>query len=467
MESMELAVLCDVCDETNDLGRKFCIRCNSRLSKEYLGRDEALKETVTRRRRLIRRKVLGWSIISSVILLLLGWWGASKYLPLFFIGDPTTSITVSTSAGDWPMYHKDQLHSGFSADDERIPKGALKWKLDTERQLFASPAVVDDIAYLGTGDRRLLAVNGLSGNIIWDIAVSDPVHSTPAVTAELVFFTLLDGRILALDKNDGGLVWEFNTGASIVSSPAVLDGFLYVGSSAGEFYAIDASNGEKIWKYSTGRWIGTSPAVFEDVVVIVSYDGLLHVLDRFNGRKKLHFRVTGNPKGSASFGVQHMFIGDPSGALKAVDWNSRNLFFDDVKMRIHSQLFVWGVVNSIPRQRGFLWGVKSGSGIFSTPSVGDGKVIATDFSGKVIAVNETDGKKLWLYETNTPIASSPSATSRIALVGDTSGTLHALDASTGQLLWDYHTGAQISATPVIAGGLIYLASEDGTLYVLE
>jgi outer membrane protein assembly factor BamB len=466
-EPSELAVVCDVCGETNDFGRGWCSECRSRLPKGAIPRQEAERETGRRRWAHNRRRILGWTILVGIGLVLVGWWSVGRYGPIFFTADPTTTLSVVVAPGDWPMFQRDPAHTGFSADVQSVPRGVLKWRLDTERQLFASPAVADGVVYIGTGDKRLLALDGQSGDVIWEVPVGDAVHSTPAVAGDLVFFGLQDGRVVALDKTSGGQVWEYDTRSVIVSSPAVSDGFLYIGSGDGTFYALDAANGKEIWSLSTGRWINASPAVFDDVVAIVSYDQRLYILDKRNGRQKLRFVVTGSPRGSAAFGNENLFIGDPAGAVKAVDWHRRNLPFDSIKMRFQSQFFAWGLIGSAPKQRGFVWSLRSGSGVFGTPVVGGGKVFVTDFIGRLAAMDEGTGELLWMYDRARPILASPSATPRVVLAGDTDGTLHAVDAVTGELLWEFQTGAQISAAPVIAGGLVYLASEDGTLYALE
>ena len=461
------AVVCAVCSETNDAGRVWCLKCRSRLPEGMVPRREAESETARRKGASRRRRILGWTILAGVGLVLVGWLAAGMYGRVLFTPEPSTTLSVVAGLGDWPMYQRDPAHTGFTTDLQSVPRGVLKWRLDTEKQLFASPAVVDGVVYIGTGDKRLLALDGQSGDVIWEVQVEHPVHSTPAVAGDFVFFSLRDGRVVALDKTSGSQIWEYDTGSVVVSSPAVTDGFLYVAAGDGTFYALDAANGKELWSFSTGRWISASPAVFDDVVVFVSFDQRLYILDRRNGGQKLRFVVTGNPRGSAAFGDEHLFIGDPGGFLKAVNWRRRNLPFDSIKMRVHNQLFQWGMVGSVPKQRGFVWGTRSGSGVFTTPAVGGGKVFVTDFVGRLVAVDEGTGELLWAYHSARPILASPSATPGVVLAGDTDGTLHAVDAGTGKLLWEFRTGRQISATPVVAGGLIYLASEDGTLYALE
>ena len=463
----DMAVVCDVCAEANDAASGWCSRCRSPLSVEPMSRPNALRESARRKGIVLRRKILGWTIIVSVVLGLAGWWVSVRYLPVWLTADPSTALSVVSAPGDWPMYQRDPVHTGFVEDFQEVPRGVLRWSFETERQLFASPSVVGGVAYIGTGDGRLLALDGQTGEVAWEVKVGDAVHSTPSVAGDLVFFGLLDGRVVALERATGHQVWEFVTEGSVVASPTVFGGFLYIGSGGGVFYALDAVTGEQIWSRDTNRWIGTSAAVLEDAVAFVSYNRLLYILDRHNGTDKLRLVVTGSPRGSASFGEEHLFIGEPSGSVKAVDWRRANLPFDSIRMQFANQFFLWGIVGERPKQRGFVWGASTGLGIFSTPVVGNGRVYATDFAGRIVAMDEATGEILWSYDSIRPIVASASATPDLVLAGDTDGVLHAVDAETGEVLWQFETGAQISATPVLAGGLVYVASEDGTLYVLE
>ena len=463
----DMAVVCDVCAEVNDADLGWCFKCRSHLPDEQMSRPDAQRESARRKRIVRRRKILGWTIIVSVVLGLAGWWVSVRYLPVWLTADPSTALSVVSAPGDWPMYQRDPAHTGFAEDVREVPQGVLRWSFETDRQLFASPSVAWGVAYIGTGDGRLLALDGQTGEIVWEVDAGDAVHSTPAVAGDLVFFGLLDGRVVALERSTGRQAWEFVTEGSVVASPTVFGGFVYIGSGSGVFYALDAATGEQIWSRDTNRWIGTSAAVFEDVVAFVSYDRLLYILDRHNGTDKLRFTVTGSPRGSASFGEEHLFIGEPSGSVKAVDWHRANLPFDSIRMRFANQFFLWGIVGERPKQRGFAWGAATGLGVFSTPVVGNGMVYATDFAGRIVAIDEAAGEILWLYDSVRPIVASASATPDLVLAGDTDGVLHALDAETGEVLWRFVTGAQISASPVLAGGLVYVASEDGTLYVLE
>ena len=77
--------------------------------------------------------------------------------------------------------------------------GELRWRYETGHNVFSSPAVVDGVVYVGSGDDYLYA----------------------------------------LDAASGQLRWRYQTGgSSVYSSPAVVDGVVYVGSEDGSVYAL-------------------------------------------------------------------------------------------------------------------------------------------------------------------------------------------------------------------------------------
>ena len=89
-----------------------------------------------------------------------------------------------------------------------------------------------------------------------------------------------------------------------------------------------------------------------------------------------------------------------------------------------------------------LWHLDTGpglSGVTSTPTVGNGLVYVTSWSGNVHAVNPSTGKVKWTYDAGDNflgVQSSATLTADGRLVlGDSVAAVHCLNAKTGKLLW--------------------------------
>jgi len=63
------------------------------------------------------------------------------------------------------------------------------------------------------------------------------IYSSPAVANNVVYVGSWDGSLYALDARSGTKFWSYQTGDGIYSSPTVVNGVVYVGSDSGKLYA--------------------------------------------------------------------------------------------------------------------------------------------------------------------------------------------------------------------------------------
>ena len=457
---------CRVCGNENEVRSPRCGNCWATRSDEV---ERPSRGSASHSRRVVgRRRIIRWAAIALAVIVLVVWYMLPRLGIALFYVSPVSDMSSEPVSGDWPMYQRDPTHSGSVTGSSAALTGVLKWKADTGAPIYSSPAVVGGVVFATLGHGGVMALDVETGGTIWREQFEfDPIHSSPAVAGDMLFFGRPTGVVTAVDRSTGEVRWDFETGDRVLSSPSVVGGELYIGSGDGRLYALDAVTGGERWSYKTDGWISSSPAVFDDVVAIVSFDGLLHVVERRTGKKRLDFYVSETPRGSASFGERYLFIADGHGRLKAVDWRKRTLPLEWLWLRVRTQLFQWGITQTLPRQKGFVWGVSTGDGFHGAPVVSDGRVYAANFGGKVVAVDEDSGVMLWTYDVGAPVVGSMSAVGGMVFIGDTDGALHALNAISGVKRWDFRAGDQISATPVVSDGVLYLASWDGALYALE
>jgi len=89
--------------------------------------------------------------------------------------------------------------------------GKEKWKFDnTLSWVITSPAVVDRKVYFATSDSSLYHVmDAATGKPILKQEDKAYMFSSPAVTNDVVFIGVLNGTLEARDRNSGELLWEF------------------------------------------------------------------------------------------------------------------------------------------------------------------------------------------------------------------------------------------------------------------
>ena len=114
-------------------------------------------------------------------------------------------LTGVAQAGDWPMFHHDARHTGYTT--EKVPDELeLLWSYKTEGSVFSSPAVVNGKVFVGS----------------------------------------YYGKIYCLDEDDGSLIWSYlKTKSGVHSSPAVVNGKVFVGSYC-NIYRLNKDTGELI-----------------------------------------------------------------------------------------------------------------------------------------------------------------------------------------------------------------------------
>ena len=308
----------------------------------------------------------------------------------------------------WAQFHRDNMQRWNPYETELGVNNAgglaLKWTYATGAFVESSPAVVNGVAYIGSDDGNLYALNASTGERLWSFSTGSvqPILDAPAVADGVVYIGSYDGILYAVNANTGQRLWSFATGSNpVVGPPTVIDGVVYVSGGIPEtLYALNASTGKMLW--SDGNFVGgwDSAAVANGVVFIGSFDNNLRAINATTG---------------------------------AVLW-------------------------SYPIADGFL---------DSSPAVADGVVYVGSFDGTVYAVRASTGARLWNYQTGSFITSSPAVAGGVVYIGSWDDAVYALNAQTGARIWSFTTGDSVESSPAVANGVVYVGSDDFNLYALN
>ena len=463
-------IVCPNCGHINLSEAPRCTHCWSPLKSVHAVTKEE-GEAHTRRQLHARKRQLRirWGIVGVVLLALGAWIAYENVNTTHFRSPATTTISAGAVPGNWAMFQRDPTHTGAVLDDIALPQGKLKWRFQTDAEIFSSPSVVEGRVYMSTGDRRILALDEQSGELIWEYEVSGPVNSTPAVAGDLVFTGLRDRSLVVLNKNTGELEWQYFTGNFVYSSPAVHNGVLYLTSGDNRLYAFDAQSGDIRWIYDAGVSISSAPAVNDVVVAVVSHLGTLHIVDIHTGKLRFDFIMRGGANTSPSLKDDYVYIANDAGVI-AIDWHKRFLPFERKARYLRVQLFIWGFVNTLSPQKGLVWVKYKPHEVFTTtPVVAGDMIYVGSQSGNLYAFNRMTGEERWRFSSDAGgrIRASAAVTGQTVYVGDDQGRLYAIDALSGERQWTFQTGGGIAASPAIANGVLYLTSGDGNLYAIE
>jgi PQQ-dependent dehydrogenase (methanol/ethanol family) len=180
--------------------------------------------------------------------------------------------------GDWPTYngaldgnrytHLDQI----SADN--VAKLQLQWTFPIPfAGLETTPIVIDGVMYV-TGNNQVYALSGRTGREIWhyerpkspsatissDAAIG--VNRGVAVLGDRIFYLTDNAHLLALDRLTGALLWDVYVPEKVeayggTSAPLVMDGLVVTGVSGGDngivgfVAAYQPATGQLAWRHWT------------------------------------------------------------------------------------------------------------------------------------------------------------------------------------------------------------------------
>ncbi len=159
--------------------------------------------------------------------------------------------------------------------------GKEKWNFDNHGTWINASAVVHAGAlYVGASiPARFGAIDIATGKLLYALDIQFPVFSSAAVARDLAYFGSDNGKLHALDLKTGTIAWEFQTEAGKKNERGVIapDGSMnFKVIFRSNFFEEMYRDGEKI--YSLGS-ILSSPAVDRGVVYFGSTDGNLYALE--------------------------------------------------------------------------------------------------------------------------------------------------------------------------------------------
>lgn len=159
--------------------------------------------------------------------------------------------------------------------------GKKLWDYPTSKSwVIATPAVRDGVVYAGTSDTaRFLALDARTGRLRFLFDAKAYMFSSPALAGDLAFFGSHNGRLFAVNASTGAPAWEFLTDAARADPLKILtpEGRFNDAANAplfGDFQDMYVD----FYRYTTIGAIVSSPAVSRGVVFVGSMDGKVYAV---------------------------------------------------------------------------------------------------------------------------------------------------------------------------------------------
>jgi outer membrane protein assembly factor BamB len=317
------------------------------------------------------------------------------------------------------------------------------WAFPTGNAVFADPSVANGVAYVGSKDDNVYAVNVATGRQVWK-SPAGSISAPPQVMGDLVYVATQTGDFSALKVADGTVAW---TAKSIVQAQYkpnwAADGgtVILLTSYSGPPQAYDAATGNPTKVLGSQSLILSAIAAAGGVLYGTDVEGALHAIRIANNAPVWQTALT-----TSSSPAMGLVIG--GGAIYVATLS--------------------GTVYSVNAATGHQnWKFNVGTQLSSAPAVADGKVYVTDSDGNLRAISAADGKQAWRASVTAgafgPAAGGGQAYSCSGLV------LQAYDAASGRPTWFFSPPKYgiPYATPAVANGTVVVGCSDKSLYAIK
>lgn len=230
----------------------------------------------------------------------------------------TLSVTAASGAAgggsNWTTGGYDAQNTRYNKTESKIGVNNAsqleqKWRLATEGDVSATPAVDGQTVYAPDFAGNLYAVDRDSGTLRWQVNISsftgipgDHARATPAISGNVLIIGdqagkvfSPDGWLLGINKNTGALIWKTKIAGGypiLTQSAVVLGNVAYVGVASyeealvrfgfpltfrGSVLAVDTRTGAIRWKTYTAPEGYTGSAVWGSTPAIDTVRNQLYV----------------------------------------------------------------------------------------------------------------------------------------------------------------------------------------------
>ena len=317
------------------------------------------------------------------------------------------------------------------------------------------------VVVVGGSDRLLHGLDGRDGKKLWETETPGAVVAQPVLIDDGAYVGTDDARVLRVDVTSGRKRWETSVDAE-VTEPVVIDGdVVYVVTGADSTYALSRLTGEALWvhKHALPRGITLRGQGKPLVVDFATGDGL---------QKRLY---VGHADGRLS-----VLDRDTGASLVDVNLSQDDSFGDlDADPILHTPLqggprvivasHTRGVIAVDPRTNAESWRTNE-PGIVRLASGGQPMIVAAG-AGKVLGLDAQTGKIRWRFTW------PKGAPTRIVVkggrvhLGSDRGAVYVLDLFSGRPLQYAGSGTGTAADLALWQDMLFVTSTAGSVTALS
>lgn len=306
-------------------------------------------------------------------------------------------------------------------------------------------------------DKTQKTYTAMTGHAIWD---------SLTIQNNIAYVGTEDGLVYAIDLATGQLYWgPISTGDEFCGAPTIDNGTVYLAGTHGGIYAFNVtpSNPQKIWNITVTNSFGererfyNSPTASNYLLFIAGMGGGFYVYPEYliqpdalwsyqtdEGTGGTHLPNTFESPVTVSGGVA--YIASLNGWVSAFLANAT-------------------------AQTEPLWHIKLEDSFLDSPIVVNGTGYLSGEGGNVYAfpasINSPENRFIWNRTISSIFYNSPAVDNGIVYLAGGNGILYANLVSSNETLWSYNIGEILYASPTVSNGTIYAASVNGSIYAFQ
>lgn len=188
----------------------------------------------------------------------------------------TDEMLLSPADGDWLMWRRTYDGWGYSPLDQINKENvgdlelAWAWGMSPGGRTQETPLVHDGVIYIQNSTHLIQALDGSTGNLIWEYQHELPDDVNPngvrskSIYEDMLIVSTRDGHLIALDTKTGQLIWDqqvvnYNQGFAFSSGSIITNGVIIQGTTGCSnaqpggcfFTGHDVHSGAEIWRVHT------------------------------------------------------------------------------------------------------------------------------------------------------------------------------------------------------------------------
>ena len=344
------------------------------------------------------------------------------------------------SAADWPVFRG--TPEALGVGDAKLPAQLQeRWRFKTGNAIEGAPAIVDGVAYVGSADKHLYALDLKTGQQKWKVSLGSPVLASPALRKGRVYVGTADGKLCCMNATDGSSVWTFTVEGTIKSGVNFHGDNVLLGSRDIPLYCV-GPDGKKVWEFAIDGGANGTPTVVGDRTFVAGCDSVFHVLDAKTGKE-----------------VGNLELGDQAAATTAVLGEVAYVGTmgkpQVLAIDLRTAKKVWSF-EAARRQQPF----------YSSAAVTEKLIVVGSQDKRVYALDRQFGKEKWNFVTDGMVDGSPVIVGERVYVGCLSndGNFYVLDLKTGRKVQEINLDSAVTGSPAVGPDCILVGTDRGSLY---